>query len=157
MKRSFIIFLIVLLGFAAPACHKETEQDRVRKIITSVRKAVEEKDIRTILGHLSKAYRDPQGHDYDGIKGLLLFYFYRHQNISVYIPALDVSITGSTARAVFQPVLTGGNKTESAADLLPEALGLYDFDVSLAKEPDGWKVTSAKWERAGRGLPEGNR
>jgi hypothetical protein len=157
VKRPFVICLILLLGLTAPACHKETEQDRVKKVITSVQKAVEEKDIRTILGHLSKTYRDPQGHDYDGIKGLLLFYFYRHQKISVYIPALDVSITGPTARAVFQPVLTGGNKAESAGDLLPEALGLYNFDVSLAKEPDGWKVTSAKWERAGRGLPEGNR
>ena len=153
MKRSFIISLILLLGSTAPACHQETEQDRIKKIITSVRNAVEEKDIRTILGHLSKTYRDPQGHDYDGIKGLLLFYFYRHQKISVYIPALDVSITGPTARAVFQPVLTGGNKTGSAGDLLPEALGLYDFDVSLIKESDGWKVASAKWERAGEGLP----
>ena len=156
MKRPVVICLILLLGSAAPACHKETEQDRVKKIITSVQRAVEEKEIRTILGHLSKTYRDPQGHDYDGIKGLLLFYFYRHQKISVYIPALDVSITGPTASAVFQPVLTG-NKTGSAADLLPEALGLYDFDVSLVKEPDGWKVTSAKWERAGQGLPGGSR
>ncbi|HET6364035.1 MAG TPA: hypothetical protein VFG02_03215, partial [Nitrospirota bacterium] len=46
---------------------RDTEQTKVRKIITDVQRAAEEKDIRTILGHLSRTYRDPQGYDYNGI------------------------------------------------------------------------------------------
>jgi hypothetical protein len=55
-------------------------------------------------------------------------------------------IENTSAKAVFQAVLTSGNKTGSASDVIPQSLGMYDFDVSLKKESNGWKVTSAKWE-----------
>ena len=147
--------LIIL--FLLPACHKDTEQDRVKKIVTEIQKAAGEKEVKTVLGHLSKTYRDPQGYDYDGIKGLLLYYFFRHQKVSVFIPSLDTTVAGSSAKAVFQAVLSGGNKVESPGDVIPEALGMYDFDVSLEKESGEWKVTSAVWERSGQRTPESNR
>jgi hypothetical protein len=46
-------------------------------------------------------------------------------------------------------VLSGGNKVESPGDVIPEALGMYDFDVSFVKESGEWKVTSATWKKAG--------
>jgi hypothetical protein len=139
--------LVVLILLTA--CHKETEQDRVKKVVTEIRTAAGEKDIKTILRHLSKTYHDPQGYDYDGIKGLLLYYFFKHQTVSVFIPSLDITVVGSSAKAVFQAVLSGGNKVESPGDLIPEALGMYDFDVSFAKESGEWKVTSAMWKKGG--------
>ncbi len=143
--------LIVL--FLLTACHKETAQDRVKNVLTEIQKAAGEKDVKTILGHLSKTYRDPQGYDYDGIKGLLLYYFFRHQKVSIFIPSLDITVTGSSAKAVFQTVLSGGNKVASPGDLIPESLGMYDFDVSLAKETGEWKVTSAAWKKVGESSP----
>ncbi len=141
----------LILLFLLPACHQDTDQDRVKKVVGEIRKAAGEKDIKTILRRLSKTYHDPQGYDYDGIKGLLLYYFYRHQKVSVFIPNFDITVTGPSAKAVFQAVLSGGNKVESPGDLIPEALGMYDFDVSFAKESGEWKVTSAVWKKAGEG------
>jgi len=143
------ILLAVLLLF--PACHKETEEDKVKKVVTSVQQAAEEKKIRSVLDHISKSYQDPQGNDYNGIKGLLAFYFFRHQKVSIYMPNIDIVATGSTAKAMFQAILTGRGTGEAAGGILPEALGAYNFEVLLAKEDGSWKVTSAKWERAGEG------
>ena len=143
------ILLAVLLLF--PACHKETEEDKVKKVVTSVQQAAEEKKIRSVLDHISMSYQDPQGNDYNGIKGLLAFYFFRHQKVSVYMPNIDIVVTGPTAKALFQAILTGRGTGEAAGGILPEALGAYNFEVLLAKKDGSWKVTSAMWERAGEG------
>jgi hypothetical protein len=144
-----IILPVVCLLLLSPGCQRDTEQTKVKKIITDVQRAVEEKDIRTILGHLSRTYRDPQGYDYNGIKGLLLSYFFRHQKISVYLTNLDVTADAISARATFQAVLSASDKTGSAADILPEALGIYAFNVVFSKESKEWKVVSSAWERLG--------
>ncbi len=150
IKKLMVIAAAACLLFVVPGCHKETDQDKVKKVITGVQKAAEEKDVKKIITSLSKAYRDSQGYDYDTIKGLLLGYFFRHQKVHVYIPDIVVSVEGAVGKAEFQAVLTGG-QIGSAADIVPEALGVYAFDVSLRKEENEWKVVSASWNRVGEG------
>jgi hypothetical protein len=151
MQGIRIVAVALIILFLLPACHKDTDQDRIKKVVNEIQKAAGEKDIKTILLHLSKTYRDPQGYDYDGIKGLLLYYFFRHQKVSVFIPNIDIRATGSSAKAVFHAVLSGGSKVASPGDLIPEALGMYDFDVSFVKESGEWKVMSAVWKKVGEG------
>ncbi len=157
MKHVITILLLFGLTITALACHKETDQDKVKKVIIDIQKAAEEKAVKKIINNLSKTYNDPQGFNYDTIKGLLLGYFFQHPKISAYITNLEISVENTFAKAVFQAVLTGGNKTGSAAELIPESLGIYAFVVSLKKELDGWKVTSAAWERVGEGENRGGR
>ena len=149
MRRVVTILLIFVITITAPGCHKETDEDKIKKVITDIQMAAEEKSVKKITNNLSPTYRDPQGFNYETIRGLLLGYFFQHPKISVYITNLEISIENTAAKAAFQTVLTGGNKTGSAADLIPESLGMYDFDVSLKKESGDWKVTSAKWEQVG--------
>jgi hypothetical protein len=117
----------------------------------------DEKNVKKIINNLSKTYLDPQGFNYDTIKGLLLGYFFQHPKISAYITGLEMSVDDTSAKVVFQAVLTGGSKTGSAEDLIPESLGMYAFEVSLIKVSAGWKVTSARWERVGEGERVGDR
>jgi len=151
------LLLLITMTVTGLGCHKETEQDRVKKVIFTIQKAAEEKDIKKVINSLSTTYSDSHGFNRDSIKGLLLGYFFRHQKISATITDLEVSLGDSVAKAVFQAILTGGGKTGSAADLIPDALGVYAFVVELKKEPDGWKVTSATWERVGEGENKGDR
>jgi hypothetical protein len=141
--------MMVLLVLSA--CSRETDEDKVRKVITAVQTAAEVKKISAVLDHVSKNYLDPQGNDYNGVKGLLAFYFFRHQKVSVYMPNIDIVVTGTAAKAQFQAILTGRGTGESAGGILPEALGAYNFDVLFKKEDGAWKVTSAQWERVGEG------
>jgi hypothetical protein len=109
--------------------------------------------VKRIITSISKAYRDPQGFEYESIKGLLLSYFFRHQKVHVAIPDKTISVEGETARAEVQAVLTG-DQSDSAMTILPESLGVYTFEVSLRKEENEWMVTSARWHRAGEGKNE---
>jgi hypothetical protein len=148
MRRVATIFLVFVVVLAAIGCHSETEQDKVKKVITEIQAAGEAKDVGKIMKNLSKNYSDPQGFNYEGIKGLLLGYFFRYPKISAYISNLTISVENSSARAEFQTVLTSGEKTGSITDVIPNSLGVWDFDVTLKKELDDWKVTSAKWEES---------
>jgi hypothetical protein len=149
-KRLLVIVAAVCLIAVVPGCHQETEQDKVKKIITGIQKAAEDKDIKKIVASLSKTYTDQQGYDHDTIKGLLMGYFFRHQRVHVYIPDIVILVEGVSANVELQAVLTG-NQAGSAAGILPESLGIYAFAVSLHKEDDEWKVISAHWNRVGEG------
>lgn len=145
MKRLTTTLFILFIVVAALGCHKETEQVRVKKVISEIQTAAEEKDLRKILKHLSKTYSDPQGFNHENIKGLLLGYFFKYPRISVYINNLDISVDNTSARVMFRALLTSGKKTGSMADVIPQSLGTYSFDISLKKESNNWMVTSVKW------------
>ena len=145
MRRVVTIFFVFVIVITALGCHKETGQDKVKKVITDIQTAAEEKDAKKIMNNLSKTYSDPQGFNYETIKKTLLGYFFIHPKISVYIDNLKISIENTSAKVVFRTVLTSGNKTGSVTDIVPQSLGMYDFYVSLKKESNDWKVTSAEW------------
>ena len=149
MKRFVTICLVFVVTIAMFGCSKGTEEDKVRKVITDVQAAAEEKDVRKIVGNIADTYNDPQGFDRQTIRRLLLGYFLGHPKITVYINNLNISVENSSARANFQTILTSGKKTGSPTDVIPESLGVYRFAVSLEKDSGDWKVTSARWERVG--------
>ncbi|MBN1473141.1 MAG: hypothetical protein JW914_00870 [Syntrophaceae bacterium] len=148
MRRILTILIIFAIAIIVIGCHKETEQNKVKKVITEIQAAGEEKEVKKIMAHISKTYSDPRGYNYEGIRGLLLGYFFRYPKISAYITNLQVSVEGEAAKAGFEALLTSGVKTGSISDVIPESLGVWFFDVTLKKESGDWKVTSAKWEQA---------
>jgi hypothetical protein len=149
MRRFVILLLLFVIILIALGCHKETEQDKIKKVITEIQTAAEKKDIKKIVNNISKTYNDPQGYNYEKIKGLIIGYFLRYPKISAYISNLEISVENTSAEAVFQAVLTSGDKTGSVSDVIPQSLGMYDFNVLLKKELNDWKVISAKWEQVG--------
>jgi len=143
------LVLLAVAAMLAPGCSRETEEDKVKKVITDAQAAAEEKEIRKVVNALVDTYSDPRGFNREGIRRVLLGYFLGYPKITVYINYLRVSVDGASARASFQTVLTSGKKTGSPADVIPESLGVYRFDVSLNRISGDWKVTSATWERVG--------
>ena len=93
MKRIMTIAILILLIAVNPACHKENDQEKIKKVITGVQKAIEEKNIRGTTTHIAKDYNDPQGNNFEAMRGLLLGYFFRHPKISGYITHLDIALT----------------------------------------------------------------
>ena len=148
MRRVATILIIFAVAVVFIGCSKETEESKVKKVITEIQAAGEEKEVKKIMTHISKTYNDPRGYNYEGIRGLLLGYFFRYPKISAYIAELTVSFDGASAKASFQAMLTSSDKTGSIKDIIPQELGVWYFDVTLEKEEDEWKVTSAQWEEA---------
>jgi len=155
MMRRRIVIAMIFTGLVLISCHKVTEEDRIRNVISTIQKAAEGKEIKTILDRVSRSYHDPQGNDYDAIKGILAYYLFQHQKVSVTIPDLEVSVNGAAAKAVFSAILTGRATGASPAAIIPEALGVYTFDVTLAREKDEWKVVAAVWKQTGTGVQGG--
>ncbi|MRR14877.1 MAG: hypothetical protein EG826_00305 [Deltaproteobacteria bacterium] len=147
MRSARTILLFLVVSALVLGCAGRTDENKIKTLLTDIQTAGEEKNIKKMMNHLSKTYSDPQGFNYDGIHGLLVGYFFRYPKISVYINNLTVSVEKAQARAVFQTVLVSGEKTGSITDAIPQSLGIWNFDVLLKKEPDGWKVVSAKWEQ----------
>ena len=147
MKKTITIGMLILFIAASLACHKEDEKEKVKKVITAVQTAVEEKRIRGVTAHIAKDYRDPQGNNFEALRGLLLGYFLRHPKISGYITHFDISVDGASAKATFKAILTSSKKTGSVTDVVPEQLGVYRFDVEFKKESGDWKITSARWSQ----------
>lgn len=145
MKKIMVVAILILVIGTGMACHKEDEKEKVRKVITAVQKAVEEKNIRGVTGHIAKNYSDPQGNNFETLRGMLLGYFFRYPKISGYITHLDISVNGASAKATLKAILTSGQKTGSVTDIVPEQLGVYRFDVEFNKASGDWKITSARW------------
>jgi hypothetical protein len=143
------LLVLCLIFSSLSGCHKETEQEKVKKVITTIQKAAEEKEIKAIRNSISESYTDPQGNNYASVNRLVIAYFYQHPKITIYITSLKVSSKDDTARAEFQAVLTSSGQGKSTSSILPEALGRYVFDVTFRKESGEWKVVSAVWERVG--------
>lgn len=154
IQKVILILISASLFSFMTACNKDSEEENVRKVILSVQKAAEGKDLKGMLSHIAKIYRDRQGNDYDGIKNLILFYFFRHQKISVLLPDIAVTVDASSATADFEAILS--SRAGSSGTVLPEALGAYRFQVSLIKDQKEWKIVSAAWQRVGEAEPAGN-
>lgn len=148
---AMILVLIFLIGHGS--CRRPTEEDRIKKVVSDIEDAAERKDIKALLGHISRSYKDANGRGYEDIKGLLVMYFFRHQRVSVYVTDLDVRVSNNTAEVSFDAVLSGAKDLQTPADILPEALGVYAFKAAFVKDDGEWKVMSASWEHRGSRAP----
>jgi len=146
-----LVFCFLLFSFLS-GCHKEPEQEKVKRVIETVQKAAEEKEIKKITATISKSYSDAQGNNHAALHRMLIGYFYQFPKIAVYISNLTITVQNETATARFEAVLTSKGADPSPA-ILPESLGVYSFDVQFRKESGEWLVATAKWERVGEGAP----
>jgi hypothetical protein len=149
--RYIITFFLLILLFSIPACHKTSDEEKIRAIIAKIQEAAEEKESSNIMEHISLDYSDAQGFGYETLKRTLRGYFLRFPRISAFINKRDITIEGESAKVTLQAILTSGRATGSVTDAIPESLGVYIFNVSLKKDSTDWKIVSATWKRVGEG------
>ena len=151
-QRTGAVLIVVLAVLSLTACSKKTDTDRVRAVINAVQKAAEDRDVREALSHVDRNYRDPAGNDYQAIKGMMLYYFFRHQKISIIVSNLETVVDGASVSAHFQAILS--SRTGSADNILPDALGAYRFDISFRNDQGDWKIVSARWKPWGEAVQD---
>lgn len=154
MKRAAAFFLLFIIVVSLVSCSKESDEDRIRQIVADIQTAGERKDIRAFMRPISKGYHDPRGFDHEGIRVLVLSYFLRYPKISVYIGHSSINVEGGTAKARLHVILTSGDKTKGLSSIVPQSLGVWDFDITLQKEGKDWKVIRAVWKEAEYLIPD---
>jgi ribosomal protein S17E len=144
MKKVMFIGIIIFIIISGMACQRQDEKEKIKRVITGVQAAIEEKNIRAATGYIAKDYSDQQGNNFETLRGILLGYFFRYPKISGYITHLDISVDGASAQVTLKAILTSGQKTGSVTDVVPEQLGVYRFDVGFNKVSGDWKIISAR-------------
>jgi len=141
--------LALALAVAGPAgCRKaESDEDRIRGIFARAATAAEEKRIGDVVAEVSESFRAGDL-DRDGARRLAAGVILRGGWVSASISGTTVRVEGDQAAAVVDVVLARGSGGAALAALTPGEASVHRFDVRLAREPDGWRVTAAKWAPA---------
>jgi hypothetical protein len=147
-----IYFLFFLLGLCLvfSACKKEmTDEEIIFTIIADAAESAREKDIKGVLEHVSLSYKDEEGNDRDGMKGLLFYYFRSYERVGIFVRDVEISVEGDRADASVKVIFTGGEDIDEVGDVIPSSGSGYLLDLKLRREDDTWMVIRAGWTDIG--------
>jgi hypothetical protein len=152
VKRLFLLGLsaLIMIMLFSPACKKPvSEEDRVKAVINDTAKLAEAKDIKGILEHISKDYKDPEGNDRNAVKALLFVYFQQYEKVGLFVRDIQVTVEGDEAQAQVKVILTGGEDPDTIGDVVPASAGGYLLDLKLVNEDGEWMVVRGTWTDIG--------
>ena len=148
IARFFILLLMALV--IIPACGKKsTDEELVRKAVDRAVRNVEEKDVSAFMKLVSKDYRDNEGNDYNGVKGILVYELLRKEKARVFVRSLAIEVKGDEALVDARVALARGMDAESIKDIIPQDAEAMRFNVVFRKEGGDWKAVNAVWTHLG--------
>ncbi len=136
MKKisSGLLFCTLLLaGIFISGCNEEkTDEEMILAQIEVLQTAIEEHDRGDFMAVIDEQYNDQMNNNRSALQRLLMIYFYRFKDISVYISGTQITIRSIRADAHSQVVVTGGK------NLIPER-------ARHAQVHSCWKKVSGEW------------
>lgn len=136
----------LLPGLLAGCRPADSPEQQVRKVIGEMEVAVEERDARDLMEHLSDDYRDGYGQGPQDAQRYARGYFIANQAIHLLTRVEKIEFPATDeARATVLVGMAGRDANASSA--LDLAADLYEFEVTLLRENDEWKVGYAEWKR----------
>lgn len=149
-RRYRALFIVLSLLIFLWACSEElTEEDRLRLVVDEIAASARAKDVKAMMEHVSRDYNDDKGFDYDGVKGVLFYEFFRTKKVGVFVRGVDVEVKGDSALVNTKVLLVRGKAVEKLEDVIPEEANGFRFSVVFRKEEGEWKALSANWDRVG--------
>lgn len=137
MRALFIIAFALLVGCSDP----DTPEAQVRATIAAIETAAEARDVGDVMAHISDEFRDSYGRDRQALPRYLRGYFVANQSIHLLTRINRIEFpTQQEARAN----VTVGMLGRDAADSWDLAAEIREFDVTLMRDGDQWKVTYAQ-------------
>jgi len=131
--------LLLIITLALVSCEKIPDEEKIRDALSEIETAVENRQTRPVLKHLSENFTGPEGMTVRQIRQLMAANYFRNKNIRVVIAGLSIKITGIYADVRFNAATAGGT------GLLPERLQYYDVETTWQKIDDDWRIVSAGW------------
>lgn len=134
--------MLMLSGCSEP----DAPQVQVRKALEELETAAENRDASAFREGISDAYRDREGRDAAEIISLVRGYFVLNQSIHLLTRIEHIDFpTPSEAQAKVAVGMVGADAEAGSAWNL--AAQVHDFDVTLRREDDAWRVIYAEWRR----------
>ena len=123
------------------ACHRTPDDVAIRHAIVDMTNAVENRDNRAFLAHVSEHYRDHEGRDLHGLRQLLLANFVQNRNILVFVSDIAIDVRGDRADVRLNARLTSGEQL-----LADRRFGRYRVHTLWQRQGGDWQVYQAEWE-----------
>jgi hypothetical protein len=148
-RRVFLLLFLLVVAAGALLVprffrHPPTDEEQILAIFGDAARASEEKRIGDAVQGVSEHF-EGEGLDKRGVKQLVAGHVFRGTWVSVTIAGATVEVQGDTARATVDVVMSRSGKGKPLAELLPEQATAHRFKCRLAREPEGWRVTTASW------------
>ena len=119
---------------------KKTDEILIREQINSLQEAIETHDRGQFMAVIGTEYSDQVNSDRQSLQRMLLGFFLRYKDISVYISATQINIKQIRADAQSQLVVTGGKS------LIPENARHYQVHSCWKKVSDEWLLSCLEWQ-----------
>lgn len=134
--------VLLVGGCSAP----DSPETQVRRIVEQMEVAAEERDVGDLMAFVSGDFRDAYGQGTQELTRYLRGYFIANQSIHLLTRVNQVDFpVPDEARAQISVAIVGREADATTAWNL--AADLHEFDVTLRKEGEAWKVTYLKWQR----------
>jgi hypothetical protein len=138
--------LLAGLGCAAGVPDPETE---IEALLDELERASRERDIAALKDRVSERYADPEGRGKAELDALIGAHYLRGGTVylllhlrSLETAADDASATAAVLAGMARVPLDDFRRLRAARG------DAYVFELELAREGDGWRVTRASWEPA---------
>jgi hypothetical protein len=116
---------------------KPSDEQRIAAILNDVHKGMEGKKVFKVLAHVSRAYQDMEGRDYDGVREYLASLMRGYRSIRITRTPPKILVQGDRARAVetFGTIAEPFEVQENPPINLQGTVLVY-----LQREAEGWKI-----------------
>ena len=140
-KPVFIgLFSLMLFVSALSGCAKQkTDEAMIQEQIETLQKAIEEHNRGGFMSVIDVSYHDQLNNDPKSLQAMLLGYFLRYKDISVFVSANQIEVTQIRAQVQSQVVVTGGR------GLLPENARHYQVSSNWKKVDGEWLLSGLEW------------
>lgn len=115
---------------------KETEEEKIAKILDDVQMGMETKKVYKVMAHVSANYLDQEGRDYEGIRKYLNDIMKNYREIVIRRSNPTIVIEGDRARAV-DPF---GTRAEPDNSRVPPLNIQGQVSVYFEREEGKWKI-----------------
>lgn len=139
--RIALMLLSLSLIVLMPGCaQKKTDEVLIQGQIKLLQEAIETHDRGNFMAIIDPEYSDQINSDRQSLQRMLLGFFLRYKDISVYVSATQINIQQIRADAQSQVVLTGGKH------LIPDNARHYQVHSCWKKVSGEWLLSCLEWQ-----------
>jgi hypothetical protein len=141
MLRYFLLFTIAsLLSACGPA---DSPEAQVRKAVDAMEAAAEARDAGDVMAFVADDFRDSYGQGPDDLNRYLHGYFIANQSLHL-LTRIDQIEFPASDEARLKVTVGAVSREADAAKSWNLAAEVHDFEVTMRRQDNDWKVTYVK-------------
>jgi hypothetical protein len=140
MRLFVLLIFFFVSSFLSGCSEKKDDKTLILEQIENLQSAIEKHNNGDFMDNVDAQYQDQLNNNRKSLQRMLLGFFLRYKDISVFTSAHQFDINSIRAEVNSQVVITGGK------NLIPESARHYQVLSCWKKESDEWLLSCLKWQ-----------